>query len=187
MGRARITSPGRATSGVGGRSASARMQARGFWCASTSAATLPGRSTLGLETRSAPPKQRRCARKSRHVDSVTHDGAVSTRSGYQGSRCRKPMPSKRWRATPIMQTARSAMWRSRTTTRRSGKARCSRPGSPAAIATSRTAPSSVSPAKASACNVMRPTNMPMRNIATTPGPTRHRPASHATCQPGPTW
>ncbi len=50
-----------------------------------------------------------------------------------------PCRSKRWRATPIMPTARSAMSRSRTIIRRSSRARCSPPASPAAIATSRTA------------------------------------------------
>ena len=45
-----------------------------------------------------------------------------------------------------------------TTTARSSRARCSRPASPAAIATSRTAPSCARPATASACNVMRPTS-----------------------------
>ena len=128
-----------------------------------------------------------CARRSRPADCATRAAPASTRTGCPASRCRRPMWSNRSRATPIMPTARSATSRSRIIIRRSSRARCSPPASPAAIATSRTARNFASPAKASACNAMQPTNTPTPGIVTTPVSIRRRPASRATCRPAPTW
>ena len=93
----------------------------------------------------------------------------------------------RSRAPPITPTARSATWKSPTTIRRSSRARCLPPASPAATATNRTARNFGSPATVSACSAMPPTNMPTRGIAITPAPIRRRPAYRATCRPAPIW
>ena len=61
-------------------------------------------------------------------------------------------------ADSFMPTVRHATSRSHTTISPSSRARCSRRASPAAIATSRTAPRYVRPATASACNVTPSTN-----------------------------
>jgi hypothetical protein len=87
----------------------------------------------------------------------------------------------------IMPTVRSATWRSRIIMRRSSRAGCSPPASPAAIATSHTVQNFGSRAKVSACNAMRPTSSPMSAIAITPRPTRRPLACRATCRRAPTW
>ena len=148
----------------------------------------------GLADRSAdrertrvPPRRPRFARRSRPADCATPAAPGSTKTGCPASGYRKRMWSNRWRAAPIMSMAKSAMWKSRITIRRSSRAGCSPPASPAAIVTSPTARNSGPPAKASACNVMPPKNTPTSAIGTMPGWISRQPASHATCRSVPTW
>ena len=53
-----------------------------------------------------------CARRSRPADCATPAAPASARTGCPADRCRRPMWSSRWRAAPIMPTARSATSRS---------------------------------------------------------------------------
>ena len=152
MDRARLTRPGRAISEAGGRLASEKIRARDCWSVSTSAATSPGRSIRrpGRHGAAAAPVT---LRKEVETCGLCH----ARRAGFHedwvpASGYRKPMWSNRSRATPIMLTARSAMWKSHIIMRRSSRARCLPRASPAAIATSRTARGFASRAKASACN-----------------------------------
>ena len=80
--------------------------------------------------------------------------------GARADGCRKRTWSRRSAAGSIMPTGRCST-RS-TTTAHSSRARCSRPASPAAIATSRMAPSFARRATASACNATPPTSMRRR-------------------------
>ena len=70
---------------------------------------------------------------------------------------------------------------------RSSRARCSRPASPAAIATSRTAPSRGSPVTTSACNVTPHRSIRAQHTTTTRRSLRRSPAPRAICRRGPTW
>ena len=87
-----------------------------------------------------PSPLRRCARRSRPAASAMRAAASSPRIGCRAGGCRTRIGSRRSGAGSIMPTGRCST-RS-TTTARSSRARCSRRASPAATATSRTAPSS---------------------------------------------
>ena len=110
-----------------------------FSCASMNARVLAGRQIREPAIRCAASHPRPCARKSRLVGFAMPAAASRPRTGCRDAGCRKPIWSRRSRAGSITPTARC---RTRSTiTARSSRARCSRPASPAAIATIRTAPS----------------------------------------------
>ena len=100
--------------------------------------TSPGRPIRRPAIRSATSRRRCCARRSRPAGSATRAAASSPRIGSRDAGCRTPTSSRRSSAGSITPTGRCST-RS-TITARSSRARCSRPASPAATATSRTAP-----------------------------------------------
>ena len=160
-----VPRPGLAPRGLGARTAelvAVRQDRRsGPWAAG--ALRRAARRRLG----------RRCADRQRHAQPRTADAAHRGRDlravprparpalrepGCRDDRCRKRTRCRRLAAGSITPTGRCST-RS-TTTVRSSRAGCSRPASPAATATSRTAPSCAPPATASACNATRRTSTP---------------------------
>ena len=185
MGRDLGTSPGPGHSKAGGRSARATTRARVCWSGSTNATASPGRSIRRPATRAGASRPRSCARRSRPAACATRAAANFPRTGCPGARCRTRMPSRRSRAGSIMPTGRC--WTRSTTTARSSRAGCSRPASPAAIVTSRTAQSFVRRATASACNATPPANTLRSRTTAMRRRTRLSPARRATCRRAPTW
>ena len=185
MARAHVTSAGRERSKAGGRSARAKTRARGCLFASTSGATSSGRSIRRPVTRGATSRLPCFEKRSRPAACATRGAAVFPRIGCRAGGSRTRMWSRRSPAGSMMPTGRCST-RS-TITARSSRARCSRPASPAAIATSRTAPSFARPATASAANATPLTNMPRPRTTVTRQQAPRLPVRPATCRRAPTW
>ena len=155
--------------------------------ASTSGATSPGRSIPRPAMPCAASRRATLAQGGRDLRPLPRAPRPVLRSiGSRADGCPTRTWSRRSARVSIMPTGRCST-RS-TTTAHSSRARCSRPASPAAIATSRTAPSFARRAMASACNAMPPTSMRrQRHRPPRGGEPAARPAPRATCRRAPTW
>ena len=130
-------------------------------------------------------RPQRCAKRSRLADCVTRAAASFPRIGSRVGGCRNAMWFRPSAAVSIMRTGRCST-RS-TTTVHSSRARCLRPASRAAIATSRMAPSFGRRMMASAGNAMLPTSMRRSNTATMRGRAHRSAAPPVICPHAPTW
>ena len=122
-----------------GRRRAAIATRRASSSASTSARTGHGRSIRRPAARPQARRRRRCERNSRPAASAMRGAPNLPRIGFRGDGSAIPMSSRRSLAVSISPTGR---WRTKSTiTARSSRARCSPKASPAATATTRTAPS----------------------------------------------
>ena len=148
-----------------------RSDARDCSSGSTSATMSPGRSIRRPATRArnvAPAT----LRKEVETCGLCHARRGEFSEDWVPGRC-AVRHARGLAARPRALSCRRADAATRsTTTARSSRARCSRPASPAAIATSRTAPSCARRATASACNATPPTNTPTPRITTMTAATR---------------
>ena len=172
---------------AGGRSARAKTRKWDCSCGSTSGAASPG--PIDAEDRQCRAQLHAgvAAQGGRDLRAVPRAPRRVLRGlGPRARRCPTPMSSRRSPAGSIMPTGRCST-RS-TITARSSRARCSRPASPAAIATSRTAPSFARPGDGVCLQCHSAGQICGRRRTTiTKAQARRRPARRVTCRRAPTW